>query len=225
VTDRCAREDLGLDSWPDPEGVNGVSHDAVRKFRDRRRSDPEPSNAYINDIKTKPCFRLKDGRLRGCSWFDKDKGVVYLLAVAYREASSRDDAYEDFLALERSGRLFPTREDEEELMVWRAGRWLRQLRDKVGPDLRAKAEGQPGTPFSRDIGHCDCVLVADTYEGGWLYQLRIERHEHAEPLGDRQAAEIAAAVLGNVDVLEESGMWYGRGVPWDCRAFAALRLN
>ena len=97
VTDRCARDDLGLDEWPDPEGVAGVQHEVVRKFRERRRVDPEPRTLYINDLSDvlgRPCFELKDERFRGASWFDRPNDVVYLIGAGYHASGDRRDVYD-----------------------------------------------------------------------------------------------------------------------------------
>lgn len=225
VTDRCAREDLGIREWPDPEGVNGVADDTVRKFRERRRVDAEPRSSYINNLTAelgRPCYELKDERFRGATWLDRDRGVVFLLAVAFHTSGTRDDSYNRFLSLARAGRILPTTEDYAAIDAFLATRWMRELRDTVGPGLRTAAMAEPGMPFSRDIGACEVTLVIDRQGGGWYAQLRLDRIDHRPPVSDELALAVAARVLGSAAVVDRSSTWYGEVVPWPTKVFEAL---
>lgn len=224
VTERCARDDLGLDTWPDPEGVYGVDHTTVQKFRERLREEPE-AGQFNNDLSRalgRPCFELKDDRLRGLTWFDADNEVVFLLFVGFHESGSRDDVYQRVLQVHRSKGVLPTDEDRAELQQWRAGRYLRELRDVAGPELLKATVAEPGVPCSRDIGQCDVVLVLEPYEREiWFAQLMLDSSDGRGPIGLPQAAEIATRLLGPGAQISEGSSWYGVGIAWNQHVFYA----
>ncbi len=216
VTDRCAREDLRLGSWPGPDGVYGEDDEIVQRFRERRSQQPDGPE-HIQQVRGRHCTSLHAARCRGCTWYDQQEGLVWLLAVGWHEEGHHDDAYNYFEQLERRGELYPSNRDRRAFRIWLAERWLRQLRDTDGPELIAEAVACPESVVGRDwsapptifrVGDDDedegeagkppeprpyrVRLVVHPVEGDWwIGSLLLETEPRWDP---RQIAAIARAL-------------------------------
>lgn len=52
-------------------------------------------------------YRLRHGRWRGATWHESEAARFWLPGAAQREARTREDAYEVFVALQEAGQLLP----------------------------------------------------------------------------------------------------------------------
>ncbi|HEV8574385.1 MAG TPA: hypothetical protein VGR43_06710 [Dehalococcoidia bacterium] len=154
VTNRCARDDLGIEEWPGEDGVFGArQHAAVGAFFERRRQQPE-AGEHIVCLRDERCYELHLGRDRGATWYDREANAVFLLAVGWHENGSRADFYNTVCEHERRERLYPTEDDYAELERWRLRRDMTRLRHEIGPMLFDQADAEPNIDFSVDLGRC-----------------------------------------------------------------------
>lgn len=196
VTARCAEEELGLPQWPDPDGVWGRDHGAIEKFREQRSQEPEPHGAQIDGTHPRVLYKLRIGRHRGATWYDRAARAVFFVAFGSHEQGSREDFYA--VLLRRLAAVYPTAEDYDELEIWRADRWVRGLRE-IAPSAIAATEeaqrGDEGVPQEFELERCRVILVAHRRYGDFLYMVRIE----PQPGGrlDVRTAAMVATVLAS----------------------------
>src|SRR5579862_2552612 len=110
VTLCCLTEDLGL-AVPSPDVELGdLSHPLVGEAWRIAPASPRGQKRILS-IDRPLVYRLRFSDQRGAAWLDVEAGILWLLAVAKREARSDDDAYAYFVDFHRAGRLLPTEDD------------------------------------------------------------------------------------------------------------------
>lgn len=57
-------------------------------------------------------YRLRHSNLRGATWLDEQRNVLWVLAVEAREEGSDEDAFAYVAELHATGRLLPAEDDE-----------------------------------------------------------------------------------------------------------------
>ena len=224
ITARCAEEDLNLPEWPDPDGVTGPEHPALEKFAEQRTEDPEPRDDAIGETHHQ-LHKLRVGQDRGATWYDRDTGCVFLVAFRFHRSGESTDFYRRVPAEWAAGKLAPTDVDYEQLAIWRANKWFRELRDEFGPALLAEAQQEAREGAVSEILHDleYCVLrvkarVAD--DGSIKFRLRIDQVSGRPFLHPGRAALIAMAIAHHTGrELVSVWEWDGEALPYDDLAF------
>jgi hypothetical protein len=106
LTIRCLRDDLGLELPTVDVDLGTLDHPLMDEARRVAPAAPQGQKRILA-IDHPLVYRLRHGRWRGATWLEEDAARVWLLAGARREAGSRDDAYEVFVALHGAGQLLP----------------------------------------------------------------------------------------------------------------------
>ncbi len=222
VTLRCAKDDLGLKEWPDPDGVLGPTHAAVNKFRDLEKMYPNQTAFTWLASKSVSVFHCTSAGIEGSRGMTKTTTPCFLFAYAIHRGDSKVDSYDVAQDLERRGTLYPTNADYDRLEIWRSDRWLRNIRDEVGPMLIDAALKDPEVPQSVELRNARGLLVALPYEERHLLFLRIDSLVAWE-LSHQQAALIAQAIFQHQKVqLMPSPTWMGDPLPGGCFAFDVI---
>ena len=102
ITSRCETDlaDLG------EEAAAAI----VEKFTELRSQAPA-SGEVIAGLRQRLCASLHAGRFRAVTWYEREQEIVWLLAAGIHRADSREDAYNQAIALEQAQHLYPTDED------------------------------------------------------------------------------------------------------------------
>jgi hypothetical protein len=123
VTNRCCVEDLG-----EPPGTPVADlaerHPIVVKFQSQRGQEPRGARPIGHLKQRNSIDSLHSGRYRGATWYDEEYGVVWLLGFGIHKSRNRDDAYQEFLALDEVDRLLPDKADYEALFRERNTRFV-----------------------------------------------------------------------------------------------------
>lgn len=188
VTERCADD---LEELPIE-----VSDTLLNKLAERQEN-PE-SGETIGCLKERTCYSLHAGRYRGATWYDRYRGVLWLLAAGVHRGDSPNDFYRVVERLETTRLLYPTerdyrRFDEREAL---------QLRRQEVLELRALRELvllDPDGPRRHYRGPAGLLaeIWAESVPGLALVALRVRIHREAgEPLGSVDWNMITRVVLG-----------------------------
>ncbi len=119
----------------------GVAKVLIEKFRELREQAPD-SGEQISGLKERDCKSLHVSRYRGVTWYDRGRDTVWLLATHIHRDDSHEDSYSVAIALENTGRLYPTEADyanlaeesvdkEQAAHIAAEARALQALRDQV----------------------------------------------------------------------------------------------
>jgi len=107
---------------------------------EQRLQAPE-SGELIDGLRQRSCYSLHAGRYRAATWYDIEHDVLWLLAAGIHISGDRNDFYNVAVQWERSGRLYPTSDDYQDLdnderrdRSVRETMELRSLRDRVVSD-------------------------------------------------------------------------------------------
>jgi hypothetical protein len=169
-TIRCLAEDLRRPLPPLDESLEDVDHELLDEVR-RLAPESPTGQKRILSIDYPLVFRIRLGRLRGATWIDDVHEIVWLLAAETREEGSRDDAYEYFESLHRSGKLLPTQEDRLRDRAETAARFFSSLRHEA-PTLVEAAREKAGSEIRATLGRAvEVVLLiakSDDLEEVWL---------------------------------------------------------
>ncbi len=110
VTIRCLRDDLGLELPTVDVDLGGLDHPLLAEARRVAPTAPIGQKRILA-IAHPLVYRLRHGRWRGATWHESEAARFWLLAGAQREAGTREDAYEVFVALQEAGQLLPADDD------------------------------------------------------------------------------------------------------------------
>lgn len=110
VTIRCLRDDLGLELPTVDVDLGGLDHPLLAEARRVAPTAPIGQKRILA-IAHPLVYRLRHGRWRGVTWHESEAARFWLLAGAQREAGTREDAYEVFVALQEAGQLLPADDD------------------------------------------------------------------------------------------------------------------
>jgi len=172
---RAAMGDLGVPGRVAAGDLDAVAATTrwpaiVEKFREQRALDPGGTEGPMHSVGRGDVFSLHgpDGQ-RACTWYDRDAGVVWLLAFT---------AEHDYVLFEdraKDGALLPTEDDYVELVVFRQER---EFEEVVAPGVRelvtsavnsgAPARGSIGGGLLRlevvaEVVRVDGVGIGDVY--------------------------------------------------------------
>lgn len=102
--------------------LRSLSERAVRdrfpvlvKFVEMRSVNPvgqEPTKGLTNS--RGHVWNLHAGEYRGCTWFDRDRGTVWLCASGFHRSGDRDDFYPRVVQLDAEHELLPTAEEVQQ---------------------------------------------------------------------------------------------------------------
>jgi len=139
-------------------------HQVIADFVKKRTESPIGGET-IRSLQRKKliAYSLLSGRYRAVTWYHATPGIVWLLAARWREEGSPADAYPYFEALLDAGRLLPTREDVERVIIRRRLTFERALIEQV-PGIRHVALQHPGEIHEAIVEGRIRVRVA--YENG-----------------------------------------------------------
>ncbi len=152
VTCRCLTDDLDfLHEDCDRPVEELIDNPVIEDFVERRSERPIGSEAVQALLPGLVAFSLHSGRYRGATWYDRDGGAVWLLAVELHREGSRHDAYPYFERLHQANRLLPTRGDVERMVRGRSPTFKRVLLQEL-PWLRRTALGEPNTMHEMILG-------------------------------------------------------------------------
>jgi hypothetical protein len=144
ITERCCKEDLGVDPELSLEAV-AKRHQIARKFVELRTASPIGQETIRSLRGTAPVFSLHAGEERGATVADAEYQVVWLLATGIHREGDRRDAYAHFKRLFDRDVLFPTEADYESLFERRNAATLPVLLSRVSATY-ARAREYPLQP-------------------------------------------------------------------------------
>jgi hypothetical protein len=143
------------------------AHPIVRALRERRSESVAGGNTVGPAAGDLSIYTLRHGHdHRGGTWFDAESKVVWLLAAGRHRSGEPDDAFQHFKQLAAEGRIYPDRDDIEDLEADRGEEFI----DRAGilvPNLITEAQAEPGTEVMAEIGSeaVACVVhVVETAE-------------------------------------------------------------
>lgn len=114
VTERCLRDDLGLD--PGAEFESFLDIEIIRAFTDKRSDRTEDTREVSPLTCGRPVWVLARGHdHRGGTWFDEQERVLWLLAYRRHRSGQPDDFFPYCKDLDARGLLLPTESDYERL--------------------------------------------------------------------------------------------------------------
>jgi hypothetical protein len=130
ITLRCLKDTFGFRLPLDRDFASLRSENSlIDRFFDRREKDAAGGEGAdrVQQIKTKPAFKLTSGRMRGATWFEKNRppqGIVWLLGAELHDERHKGsaDAYDILGGLDAAGTLFPQKLDYKRLELDRR-RW------------------------------------------------------------------------------------------------------
>jgi hypothetical protein len=178
VTERCLTGDLGLkrDLVERDARDFADSHAAVKKFVTMREADPAGGEPTYGLYKRGLIRSLHVGSARAVTTWDDVEDVCWLLAYDdYHRNGEPDDAYAYFNDLYSVGRLMPTGEDYDAILLDTSEDWIERFFE-AGIRLLERARGHPGSDEfetwedgGRQVICVDMVVEGDeSAEEGWM---------------------------------------------------------
>lgn len=122
ITERCCRDDLGIEPGATDIQELAESSMIVRKFIGLRSASPDDAQELFSSASRSDIYTLHAGQMRGATWHDREYGVVWLLGFGTHREGDRTDAYAVLARLDERGQLLPTAEDYEALILERDAR-------------------------------------------------------------------------------------------------------
>jgi hypothetical protein len=167
-TIRCLRDDLGVELPTLDVDLGSIEHPIMDEARRLAPAAPAGQKRILA-IDHPLVYRLRHGRWRAATWLEEDAARFWLLAAAQREAGSRDDAYEVFVALHAAGALLPGDDDRLRDALERNARVLAATRAEV-PRALSEAFSSEGVMWrfgspSSSMCAWPCLPPATRY--GW----------------------------------------------------------
>lgn len=157
ITRRCLVEDLGAAEDATLEAISDLP--IVRAFLRERRTKIEGTRRIEPLRSGREVWVLTQGqRDRGGTWFERDRNVIWLVASGHHESGSPDDFYPFCKALDKNGRLAPSKSDYESLFIDQDARFAARILIEA-PILRKNAR-EAGGEVSAQIGGQFGVAVA-----------------------------------------------------------------
>lgn len=157
MTKRCLVHDLGGAENATLEDV--ADHPIVRSFLRERRNKTIGTRDVGQLSSGHKVWVLTQGqRHRGGTWFEEERGIVWLVAAGHHESGSQDDFYPYCVELDQARRLAPSEADYESLFVDQDARFAARILIDA-PLLRKRAEEEKGE-VSASLGGRFGVAVA-----------------------------------------------------------------
>jgi hypothetical protein len=192
ITSRCEADlaDLG------EEAAAAI----VEKFAELRGQAPA-SGEVIAGLQQRLCASLHAGRYRAVTWYDREREIVWLLAAGIHRADSREDAYNQAIALEQAQHLYPTAEDYARFAADDQRNRLQQEADELArlrEEVLAAADGIVRRYASADGLYAEiwAEIVLGLDEGEVVLRLRVQRQGTAWLSADELAVLVAAVFAG-----------------------------
>jgi hypothetical protein len=158
VTERCRREDLGVDPDQPLEGL--AEHEIVKALCHKHEHDPTPPDTVGPVAGELSLGVLRYGHdHRGATWFDRpNEAALWLCAYRFHRSGQDDDAFPYFEELRDADRIYPTNADRVRLFHDPAVR----LVDAIPTDaerLVQEASARAGTEVRGKLGPLAVRLV------------------------------------------------------------------
>jgi hypothetical protein len=118
--------------------IGEIDHAVVRKAHDLVESYPA-NCVRIQEIRDTMVYRYTHGRLRVATWFEEERGILWICAADERD----DETYDYFVGLHNDGELLPGSEDSTREQVEAAGRFARAVQNEL-PGFLQIARDEPG---------------------------------------------------------------------------------
>jgi hypothetical protein len=176
LTARCLKALLGF-PWPLEKDLATLrsENSVVEEFIDLRENDERGGEGgeRVRQIRTRPAFKFTYGRMRGATWFEKNRppqGIVWLLGAENHDErhKGRLDAYDILARLEVARALFPIAIDYKRLELDRRRRDTETIAAEVRRDAAALfAAAVPGGG-SGTVAGVPVRLVVESDEDGVL---------------------------------------------------------
>lgn len=170
ITLRCRSEDLG-DAGDLPFEELTTRHSMVKAFVRERALETAGTDTLGLGATDRPLTVLRHTHhWRGVTWFDASTGVVWLCACATHRSGQSDDAFPYFEDLRRSGRIWPTDDDQFALERDRRSQFS-ALVTREAPALLASARSAPNHEYVARIGDVKMGILVrsvDTIEETFL---------------------------------------------------------
>lgn len=168
VTLRCLREDLGIEAPPVEVDLGRLDHPLIRETRRAAPTAPLGMKRILA-IERPLIYRLCHGGWRSATWVEKDAARFWLCAGAARAQGAGDDAYAVFLAIHRTDRLLPDRDDRLRDTLERNARVIDDAADRVRSTLVDAIDQRGSDVVIRFGGLIDSRLhVTATGDEVWL---------------------------------------------------------
>jgi hypothetical protein len=231
VTQRCLREDLGLDpAFVQRDARHFCSeHEVLRVFVVKREAAPGTGEPVKDAGPRGSCISLHVGRGRGITIWDEAGDVCWLLAYSGTHAThERRDAYQYFMRLDERDELLPTAEDYEALDE-SAEAFLIDGLVAASQGLYDDARANPGYEFNETFGSRSSMVVIDLVvedneeiEEGWI-SIGFSRDV---PLTPTAALDVISRILPRhiaVESLDFASSFRGRPLRDDELVFTWMR--
>lgn len=173
----------------------------IEKFTELRAEAPA-SGEVIAGLQQRVCASLHAGRYRAITWYNHEREIVWLLAAGIHRADSREDAYNQAIALEQAERLYPTDEDYAELAADDQRTRLQREADdltRLREEALAAADGLLRRYTSADGLYAEiwAEVVAGIDEGEVVLRLRVQRYGAGWLPADELAILLTALFAGH----------------------------
>jgi hypothetical protein len=154
VTERCLREDLGVDPARPLEAASKV--EIIKAVCHKHELDPSSPGTVGPAAGKRTLGVLRQGEdHRGAVWYESDDSVLWLCAYSIHRSGDPDDAFPYFDELRAGGRIYPTAADRENLNRDRAKR----LVDDIPAEARRLRAAATELAGSAAIGRLGAVRV------------------------------------------------------------------
>lgn len=232
ITQRCARDDLGLEEHDQTRDAVyiAVCHEAIRVFVGKRSNAPGDGENVLHVCPYGHIKSLHIGQGRGATIYDDEVDVCWLLAYSETHATGeRRDAYAFFERLDSRGELLPSDIDYATLGTVTEAKLMDELRVRSGNmyDIAREQSGKEvSETFVLDDGQDASITVAielmveetESAEQGWMSFVL----PYDSPLGLTQLLDLVADLIPphvNSDTVELAGDIGGRSIAHNELAF------
>jgi hypothetical protein len=149
ITARCLKATFSMSLPPGRDFAELRDQNSlIDTFFERRQGDPlgGEGGQRVSQIRTKPAFKLTSGRMRGATWFDRERppqDIVWLLGAEQHDDrhKGKSDAYDILGRLDDDNELFPEGVDYQRLELDRRRRDSDSFVDDVHRDACAVVDG------------------------------------------------------------------------------------
>jgi hypothetical protein len=163
ITGRCLREDL-VDASDASFDELAKRHGIIKAFRRERRNATAGVDTLGpgGGVRTLTVLRHTND-WRGVTWFDQEKGVVWLCACGWHRSGQPGDAFPHFTTLRQNSGIWPSDDDYEALEADRGEQFAAFVVTEA-PRFLAAARAAPETEIVMVIGREPVAIVVRVVE-------------------------------------------------------------